>query len=158
MRQTMTLITLSSVVLSLITATAAGAQASQTVLTYKTAAKVRDGCVAWATERNITVSLAVFDDAGRLITTAHLEGTPTAIAEVAQWKGKSAATYRQSSANTATWGGSAPMLADWAGGVPFLASDGTALGAISVSGASSDEDVACALAGIAAAGLTAPEN
>ena len=158
MRQTMTSITLSAIGLSLVAATAAGAQESHTVLTYGTAAKVRDGCVAWATERNIALSLAVFDDAGRLITTAHLDGTPTAIAEVAQWKGKSAATYRQSSANTSKWGGSAPLLADWAGGVPFRASDGTALGAIGVSGASSDEDVACALAGITAAGLTAPES
>ena len=158
MRQTMTSITLSAIALSLVAATAAGAQESHTVLTYETAAKVRDGCVAWATERNIAVSLAVFDDAGRLITTAHLDGTPTAIADVAQWKGKSAATYRQSSANTSKWGGSAPLLADWAGGVPFRASDGTALGAIGVSGASSDDDVACALAGITAAGLTAPES
>ena len=137
-------------------AMAAGAQESRTVLTYAAAADVRDGCVAWATERDLTISLAVFDDAGRLITTAHLDGTPTAIAEVAQWKGRSAATYRQTSAATATWGGSAPLLADWAGGVPFAASDGTPLGAIGVSGASSEDDVACALAGIAAAGLVAP--
>ena len=158
MRQRMTSITLSAIALSLVAATAAGAQESHTVLTYETAAKVRDGCVAWATERNIAVSLAVFDDAGRLITTAHLDGTPTAIADVAHWKGKSAATYRQSSANTSKWGGSAPLLADWAGGVPFRASNGTALGAIGVSGASSDDDVACALAGITAASLTAPES
>ncbi|GAB5349537.1 GlcG/HbpS family heme-binding protein [Alteriqipengyuania sp. 357] len=137
-------------------ASVAGAQTSRTVLTYAAAAEVRDGCVAWATERGLTISLAVFDDAGRLITTAHLDGTPTAIAEVAQWKGRSAATYRQPSAATATWGGHAPLLADWAGGVPFSATDGTALGAIGVSGASSDDDVACALAGIAAAGLVAP--
>ncbi|MBB3035098.1 GlcG/HbpS family heme-binding protein [Alteriqipengyuania lutimaris] len=136
----------------------AAAQESRTVLTYAAASEVRDGCVAWASERDLTISLAVFDDAGRLITTAHMDGTPTAIAEVAQWKGKSAATYRQPSAATATWGGSAPLLADWAGGVPFSAPDGTPLGAIGVSGASGDEDVACALAGIAAARLVAPEG
>tara|TARA_B100000678_G_scaffold272147_1_gene261367 strand:- start:467 stop:844 length:378 start_codon:yes stop_codon:yes gene_type:complete len=120
--------------------------------------RVRDGCVAWATERGLTMSLAVFDDAGRLITTAHLDGTPTAIAEVAQWKGRSAATYRQPSAVTATWGGNAPLLANWGGGVPFSATDGTPLGAIGVSGASSEEDIACATAGIVAAGLVPPES
>ena len=147
MRHTMISGVIAAMLLALGGMTAA-AQESRTVLTYAAASHVRDGCVAWATQRDLTVSLAVFDDAGRLITTAHLDGTPTAVA----------ATYRQPSAATAKWGGSAPLLADWAGGVPFSAADGTPLGAIGVSGASSDDDVACALAGIAAAGLVAQEE
>ena len=158
MRNTIMSAALVAALLGTVGATGAAAQASRTTLTYDAAAKVRDGCIAWANERGLSVSLAVFDDAGRLITTAHLDGTPTAIAEVAQWKGRSAAGYRQSSANTATWGGNAPLLANWKGGVPFSASDGTALGAIGVSGATGDEDVACARAGISAAGLVAPDS
>ena len=130
------------------------AQSQRTVLDYASAAKIRDGCVSWAAERELEVSIAVFNDAGVLITTAHLDGTATAIAEVAQWKGRSAATYRFPSAATANWGGPAPMMATWGGGVPFAGADGTPLGGIGVSGAQTEEDIACGLAGIAAAGFT----
>ena len=143
---------------TLLAGNSAVAQESRTVLTYETAAKVRDGCVAWATEHGLTVSMAIFDDAGRMITSAHLDGTPTAIIEVAQWKGRSAATYRQPSLETAKWGGSAPLLANWGGGTPFSAQDGTPLGAIGVSGAQTEEDIACGMAGIAAAGLVGPAS
>lgn len=130
------------------------AQTQRARLDYATAAKVRDTCIAWASARRLTVSIAVFDDAGVLVTSAHMDGTATAIAEVAQWKGKSAATYRFPSAATAGWGGPAPGMANWGGGVPFVAQDGTPLGAIGVSGAETEDDIACGLAGIAAAGMT----
>ena len=140
--------------LALALALPATAQVQRTMLTYETAAQVRDGCIAWATERDLEVSIAVYDDAGRMITSAHLDGTATAIAEAAKWKGLSAATYRFPSAATANWGGPAPMMANWGGGVPFVAADGTPLGGVGVSGAQTQEDIDCGLAGIAAAGLT----
>lgn len=129
------------------------AQTLRAQLDYATAARMRDTCIAWASERNLSVSIAIFNDAGVLITAAHMDGTAAAITEVAQWKGKSAATYRFPSAVTAKWGGPAPGMATWAGGVPFVTADGTPLGGIGVSGAESGEDIACGLAGIAAAGL-----
>ena len=129
------------------------AQTQRAQLDYATAAKVRDTCLAWAGERGFSLSIAVFNDAGVMVTAAHMDGIATAIADVAQWKGKSAATYRYPSAVTAGWGGPAPGMAALGGGVPFTAQDGTPLGAIGVSGAEIDDDVACGLAGIAAAGL-----
>lgn len=131
-----------------------GAQSQRTILDYTSAAKIRDACVSWAGDRGLEVSIAVYNDAGILVTSAHLDGTPTAIADAAQWKGKSAAVYRFPSATTANWGGPGPMMANWGGGIPFAAGDGTPLGAIGVSGAQTEEDIACGLAGIAAAGLT----
>ena len=140
--------------LLLATATSgAQAQSQRTVLDYQTAATIRDTCVAFALERGFELSIAVFNDAGVLVTSAHMDGTATAIVEVAQWKGRSAAGYRFPSAVTANWGGPAPGMANWGGGVPFVAADGTPLGAIGVSGAETQDDIDCGLAGIAAAGL-----
>ena len=131
----------------------ASAQTQRAVLDYDAAATIRDTCLAWAEERDLELSIAVFNDAGIMVTSAHMDGTATAIAEVAQWKGRSAAGYRFPSAVTANWGGPAPGMANWGGGVPFVAADGTPLGAIGVSGAETQDDIDCGLAGIAAAGL-----
>jgi uncharacterized protein GlcG (DUF336 family) len=144
---------MAAVAMALVSGGPTTAQTQRAQLDYATAAKIRDTCMAWAGERKITVSIAVFNDAGVLVTSAHMDGTATAIADVAHWKGKSAATYRFPSAVTAGWGGPAPGMANWGGGVPFVAQDGTPLGAIGVSGAETADDIACGLAGIAGAGL-----
>ena len=135
------------------TVSSLSAQSQRTQLDYETAALIRDGCLDWASERGFELSIAIFNDAGVLVTSAHMDGTATAIGEVAQWKGKSAATYRFPSATTAQWGGPGPGMANWGGGVPFVAQDGTPLGGIGVSGAQTEDDIACGLAGIEAAGL-----
>lgn len=139
--------------LALIAAAPTGAQTARPQLDYATAATIRDTCLAWAEARDFELSIAIYNDAGVLVTSAHMDGTATAIADVAQWKGKSSATYRFPSAVTANWGGPAPGMATWGGGVPFVAQDGTPLGAIGVSGAQTEDDIACGLAGIEAAGL-----
>ncbi|HSF13324.1 MAG TPA: heme-binding protein [Erythrobacter sp.] len=149
----MTFARIAAVTFALMLAGPTMAQTQRAQLDYATAAKVRDTCIAWASERGLSVSIAVFNDAGVLVTSAHMDGTATAIADVAQWKGKSAATYRFPSAVTAGWGGPAPGMANWGGGVPFVAADGTPLGGIGVSGAETEDDIACGLAGIAAAGM-----
>lgn len=137
---------------ALLAAPSAG-QTPRAQLDYATAAKMRDACIAWASERGFALSIAVFNDGGTLVTSAHMDGTAVAIADVAQWKGKSAATYRYPSAVTAEWGGPAPGMATWGGGVPFVGQDGSPLGGIGVSGAEIADDIGCGLAGIAAAGL-----
>jgi uncharacterized protein GlcG (DUF336 family) len=129
------------------------AQTARPMLDYATAAKVRDGCLAWASEHGLTVAVAVYDESGRLITFAIADGTPTAVADFAMWKGKSAATIHVASKETANWGPGAPGLATWEGGTPIFTPDGKALGGVGVSGAQSAEDSACGEAGIAAAGM-----
>ena len=143
--------------LALVSIAPAAAQTARPQLDYATAATIRDTCLAWAEERDFTLSVAIYNDAGVLITFAHMDGSATAIAEVAQWKAKSAATYRFPSAVTAEWGGPGPGMANWGGGIPFVTDDGTFLGGIGVSGARTEDDLACGLAGIEAAGL-APGN
>lgn len=131
----------------------AGAQNPRPMLEYRTAAAIRDGCLAWAAERDLTIAVAVYDESGRLITFALTDRTPTAVADFAMWKGKSAATIHVPSKETANWGDGPPALATWEGGTPIFTVEGVPLGGVGVSGAQSAEDSACGEAGIAAAGM-----
>ena len=133
---------------------AAPAQTMRPVLTLDTASRVRDACIAWAKERKLNLAIAVHDESGRLMTFARMDGASTAVSDVAIWKSRSAATYRYSSADTAKWNiPTFPGIATGGGGVPIFTADGQALGAIGVSGAQTEEDIACAEAGISAAAL-----
>jgi uncharacterized protein GlcG (DUF336 family) len=129
------------------------AQTPRPMLDYSTAATIRDACLAWAGERKLTVAIAVFDESGKLLAYAHMDGAASAVGEFAQWKGRSAATVHVASAETANWGKGPPGLATWEGGLPLFSAAGVPLGGVGVSGAESAEDVACGRAGIAAAGL-----
>ena len=130
------------------------AQTPRPMLDYATAAKIRDGCLAVAAQKGFALGVAVFDNTGRLIAFAKMDGASTGAAELAQWKGKSAAVYGFPTSETAKWNGySAPDMATFEGGVPFYGQDGTQLGGVGVSGAESKDDVACGLAGVTAAGL-----
>ena len=131
----------------------AGAQTSRPMLDYSSAAVIRDGCVAWATERKLAVAVAVFDERGTLLAFALMDGAASAVGDYAQWKGRSAATIHVASAETANWGRGPAQLATWEGGTPVFSAAGAPLGGVGVSGAESAEDAACGKAGIAAAGL-----
>ena len=131
----------------------AGAQTARPMLDYASAAKIRDGCVAWASEQKLSVAVAVFDERGTLLAFALMDGAASAVGDYAQWKGRSAATIHVASGETAEWGRGPPGLATWAGGLPVFSTEGAPLGGVGVSGAESAEDVACGKAGIAAAGL-----
>src|SRR5690554_2464950 len=45
----------------------ATAQTARPVLDYASAAAIRDGCIAWAGERDLKLAVAIYDEAGRLI-------------------------------------------------------------------------------------------
>ena len=133
---------------------AAPAQTMRPVLSYDSAAKIRDGCLAFATDKKLDIAIAVHDDSGRLVTFARTDGASTAVSDIAIWKSRSAATYRFPSADTARWNApTLPGIATAGGGVTMFTADGTALGAIGVSGGPTPDDIACAEAGIRAAGL-----
>jgi glc operon protein GlcG len=142
----------------LLAASPSWAQTPRPMLDYASAATIRDACLAWAGERKLTVAIAVFDESGKLLAFAHMDGAASAVGEFAQWKGRSAATVHVASAETANWGKGPPGLATWEGGLPFFSAEGVPLGGVGVSGAESAEDVACAKAGIAAAGLRETSN
>ena len=132
----------------------AGAQTARPMLDYATAVTMRDACVAYARAHETSVAIAIFDDAGRLVTYDVMDGVVNVAGELAQWKAKGAVGYRVSTADMAKWGAvGVPGVATLAGGSPMFTADGIALGAIGVSGGSQGTDVPCAQAAIAAAGL-----
>jgi uncharacterized protein GlcG (DUF336 family) len=131
----------------------ASGQTARPMLDYASAAKIRDGCVAWASEHKLSVAVAVFDERGTLMAFALMDGAATAVGDYAQWKGRSAAMIHVASAETANWGRGPAQLATWEGGTPVFSAEGVPLGGVGVSGAESSEDVACGKAGVAAAGL-----
>jgi len=145
---------IAAAVLAAIIQTGATAQTMRPVLTQESAAKMREGCLAFARQNKMDVAIAVHDEAGRLMTFARMDGASTAVSDVALWKSRSAATFRYASAETAKWNApTIPGIATAGGGVPVFGTDGQPLGAIGVSGAATEQDIACSEAGIRAAGL-----
>ncbi len=129
------------------------------MLSLDTAGKMRDTCLAWAKDRKLNVAIAIYDDAGRLVTFARMDGANTAVSDIAMWKGRSAATYRVASAETAKWNNPAfPGISTGGGGTAIFTGDGKPLGGIGVSGASTEDDIACGEAAIAAVSLRPKAN
>ncbi len=138
---------------ALIASAGSQAQTMRPFLDFKTADAIREHCLANAGQAGHSVAVAVFDDGGDLVSFSNHGASPAAAA-VAQWKGRSAAVYRRSSRETASWNTpTAPMIATMEGGIPLFARDGTAIGGVGVSGASSEFDAECGTRAAEAAGL-----
>lgn len=132
----------------------APAQTPRPVLSYQSAATMRDACLAFARDKKLDISLAVHDEAGRLLAFARMDNASTAVSDVAIWKSRSAATFRYATAETARWNApNLPGISTAGGGLAVFTADGKAVGGIGVSGAQTEDDIACAEAGIKAAGL-----
>ena len=137
-----------------ISTTSVQAQTMRPVMDLATAETIRDGCLDHARKNGEEIAVAIFDHAGRLVTYAKMDGASTAAAEIAKWKGKSAATYEFASSETANWNGpAAPDMATFGGGLPLFTSDGVGIGGVGVSGAVTEFDIACGNAGAVLAGL-----
>lgn len=140
---------------ALSTGTGTQAQVMRPVLDFGTADAIRDHCLGSARDAGHAVAVAVFDQGGELVSFANHGASPAA-AEVARWKGRSAAVFRRSTRDTASWDlPSVPMIATIEGGVPLFTGDGVALGGVGVSGASSEFDARCGTLAAEAAGLVA---
>lgn len=135
------------------------AQSVRAFLPLKTAQLMQQAALQCGAEKGFAAAVAIFDDSGRLVSYARSDEASTATAEVAMWKGRSAAQYRFSTRQTAGWNvPTAPDIATAAGGLPLLSTDGTPIGGIGVSGGPADSDEACAAAGIAAGQLKLPSS
>jgi glc operon protein GlcG len=131
------------------------AQTMRPFLDFKTADAIRDHCLANAGKAGHAVAVAVFDDGGDLVSYSNHGASPAAAA-LAQWKGRSAAVYRSSTRETADWNApTAPMISTMEGGMPLFARDGTPIGGVGVSGASSEFDAECGTRAAEAAGVLA---
>lgn len=133
---------------------------SAPVLDAGAASAIVQGCAAHAAAKKQSHAIAVVDAGGRLVSALRMDGNGYGIMDFAVAKAGAAAawgfpTARMGEAVKSTPGfADAPHVVTVAGGVPvFDASGRTRIGAVGVSGEAPADDEACAMAGIAAAGL-----
>jgi glc operon protein GlcG len=140
-------------------APAASAQlTTKKALTLDAAKKIAAAAEAEATKNKWTVVIAVVDDGGHLIYLQRLDGTQTGSIDVAIGKARTAMAFKRPTkvfdelAKTrpaiVSIGDSAVLLE---GGVPITV-EGQVIGAVGVSGVTSQQDAQVAEAGIAALG------
>ncbi len=118
------------------------------------------GCAAHSGGRNQSHAIVVLDAGGRLVSALRMDGNGFGIMEFAMAKAEAVAAWGFPTAGMAeaareTPGfGAAPRVVTVGGGVPVFSADGRErIGAVGVSGEAPADDVACAEAGIRAAGL-----
>jgi len=135
---------------------------SQTVprLDAKAAQAIINGCAAEAAAKKQSHAIAVVDTGGHLVAALRMDHTSSGMMDFALAKAQAVAAWGFPTADMAeaakgTPGFAfAPHVVTVAGGVPVLSADGkTVLGAAGASGEAPQDDAACVLAGIAAAGL-----
>lgn len=100
------------------------------------------------------IAVAVFDAGGSLLAFRRMDGVATGIVDTAMNKGRGAALFGFSTREMRNWAISnasvtlLPGFSGLTGGVPIKTRAGELLGGVGVSGMSSDDDEACALAAI----------
>jgi uncharacterized protein GlcG (DUF336 family) len=146
--------------LLLLVPSAAPAQPAQQRLDAVAAQAIVAGCARHAAGRSQSHAIAVVDTGGHVVAALRMDGNGHGIMDFALAKARAAAAWGFSTANMAeavrsTPGfAQAPHVVTVPGGVPVFSADGrTRIGAVGISGEPPPDDVACAEAGIAAAGL-----
>lgn len=145
----------------LILAVPAALSAQQpTTLTAANAEAVIAGCKTHSTAKRQSHAIAVYDAGANLVAAVRMDGNRAGIMAFAMAKGRAVATWGFSTAQMAdaareTPGfANAPDVVTVPGGVTIYGADGrTLIGSVGVSGEAPADDVACAEAGIKAAGL-----
>ena len=148
---------ISLLVSGLLMSGAALAQVPQygTNVTQEQARKAVAGAIAEARKMAVPMAVAVLDTAGQLVAFERMDNTQTASTMIAQDKGASAAMYRRSTKvfqDLVAGGGVGLRVLQLRGaiavegGIPLFV-DGKIIGAIGVSGGSSEQDGVVAKAG-----------
>jgi glc operon protein GlcG len=139
---------------------AALAQAPAQRITADTAQAIVAGCLARDGTANQSHAIAVTDTGGHLVAALRAERSSAGAMEFAIAKARAAAIWgfatsgMEEGARSTPGFANAPHVVTVPGGVPVYSADGTArLGAVGASGTAPADDVACAVAGIEAAGL-----
>lgn len=131
---------------------------TKSALTLADAQKMLAAAKVAAEKQKWNVTVAVVDDAGRLLLLERMDGARPQTAEVATLKARSAAVTHRSGKVWEDTVKQRPGMTKFPdafavqGGVPIV-HQGEVIGAVGVSGVQSHEDEQVALAGIAALGL-----
>ena len=142
-------------------ASAATAQAQAPPrLNAMTALAIVNGCAAQATGKMQSHAIAVVDTGGHLVAALRMNGNSSGMMDFAIAKAEAVAAWGFSTADMVQGARGtpgfafAPHVVTVAGGVPIYSADGKILlGAAGASGEAPEDDAACVVAGITAAGL-----
>jgi glc operon protein GlcG len=135
-----------------------------TELNAASAQNIIAGCVKHSTTRKQSHAVAVVDGSGGLLAFLRMDGNPPGVGAFALQKAMAVASWRFSteqmskSAESTPGFSNAPNVVTVAGGVPIYSPSGEFLGSVGVSGESPQDDAACAIAGVRAAGLKEVRN
>ena len=153
-------------VLSLLCAGGASAAelATKTALTLEVAKVLSAASEAEASKNNWSVVIAIVDDGGRLLHLVRRDGTQIASVDVAQGKARSAVGFKRPTKvleDTIAGGRNAMLgiegLTPVQGGLPLVV-NGETIGAVGVSGVTSQQDEQVAAAAVAALGQFAKKS
>lgn len=131
--------------------------ATKKALTLEAAKKIAAAAEAEARKNNLTVVIAIVDDGGNLIYLEKMDGTQIASSDIAQFKARGAIGFKRPTKefeDRLAKGAAGLLKLPWAapveGGLPLIAA-GELVGAIGISGATSQQDGVIAAAGAAVA-------
>ena len=131
------------------------AQEMKPFLTLKTAKAMAEAADKKASDMGIQVHIAIVDDGGNLKYYLRQDGAPLVAEKISQMKAFTAVAMEKSTAEVGDISKSetpgielVPNLIKFGGGLPIKNSRGQILGGIGVSGASKEDDAACAQAGL----------
>lgn len=154
----LTLVSLFPALLLGLAAAASAQVADRKVITLEGAKRILAAAEAEARKNNWNVAMAVVDESGNLIAFAKLDDTQVGSIDIAIGKARTAARMKRptKALEDAVAGGRTVMLAvegivPLEGGVPVTL-DGRIIGAVGVSGVTSQQDAQVAAAGVAALG------
>lgn len=143
----------------LTTATFAAAQTQPARLDAARAQAIVEGCKRHAAAKSQSHAIAVVDAGGDAVASLRMDGNRSGIMAFSESKARAVASWgfstaRMAQAASETPGfAQAPHIVTVPGGVPVFSTAGELVGAVGVSGEAPADDVACAEAGIAAAGF-----
>jgi uncharacterized protein GlcG (DUF336 family) len=133
--------------------------ADKKVLTLDAAKKIAAGAEAEARKNNWNVVIAVVDDGGHLVYLQRIDGTQTGSIDVAIGKARTSAAFKRPTKVFDELAKTRPSITSISpnavlleGGVPVVVG-GQVVGAVGVSGVTSQQDAQVAEAGIAALGM-----
>ncbi len=131
------------------------AQEMKPFLTLKTAKVIAEAADKKASDLGIKVHIAIVDDGGNLKFYLRQDGAPLVAEKISQMKAFTAVAMEKSTAEVGEISKAetpgielVPNLIKFGGGIPIKNSKGQILGGIGVSGASKEDDAACAQAGL----------
>jgi uncharacterized protein GlcG (DUF336 family) len=129
-------------------------------ITADVASQIISGCVSHAKAKGQSHAIAVYDQGGHPVALLRMDGNQPGVTDFAVQKAEAVASWHFSTAEMAASAkqtpgfANAPHVVTVPGGIAVYSAEGQYVGAVGVSGEAPEDDVACAEAGVKAAGLS----